>query len=142
MSWVLVTVSSIPTPSVCVTCRHNWPLRRGWALFTQVHHHTPSRWQPVPTFTHPICSTEGVLRDLELLPAGRLRSRQSLHGALPLPALLSEKYARRSGLMTVAITVLTAQHSHLETLLPTPEPRPGLGALSRRQVPPYEQGLL
>lgn len=108
----MVTVSSVPAPYVCVTCRHNWPLRRGCALFSQVHHQTPLHRQPAPASTCPTCSAEGLLRDLDLLPAGQLRSWQSHHGALPLPALLSGKLARRNGLMPMAITVLIAQHSH------------------------------
>lgn len=85
MFWALVTVSSILFPSVCVTCRHNWP------LFSQAHHQTPSRRQPAPepASTHPISSVEGLERDLAPLPAGPLRSRQSHRGALPLPARMS-----------------------------------------------------
>lgn len=137
-------MSSVSAPSVCVTCRDNWPLRRGWVLLSQVNHQTPSHWQPAPApaSTRRTYSADGLLRDSDLLSAGRLRSWQSHHGALPLPALLSGKEAcKKERPHAHGNNSLDCSTFPSETLLPTPEPCPGLGAGTRRQVPPYEQGL-
>lgn len=135
MLWALVTMSSIPAPSVCVTCRHNWPLRRGWPLFSQAYHQTPSCRQPAPepASTHPICSVEGLGRDLAPLPAGRLRSRQSHHGALP--CLLECLGVCKKERSTHGSNSPDCPTFPLDTRLPTPELRPGPGAVTRRHAP-------